>query len=233
MVSYNKHGGFMEFLYETHMHTMEVSACARSPAAQQVAVYKKRGYTGVIITDHFINGYSTCPKQLPWDKKMKFFVSGYEEAKKAGDICGLDVFLGWEFTIRGTDFLTYGLELEFLLDNPGVDMLDIDDYSALVRRSGGFLAQAHPYRNEYYIEYPYPVEPHLIDAVEVFNSMDNDTSNAEALAFANENDLPIQAGSDSHGRGYTFYSGIKLSEKAKSIHDIIDAIKSRNVVLIR
>jgi len=54
----------MEFLYETHMHTSEVSACAVISAEQQVAAYKKRGYCGIISTDHFINGYSTCPKEL-------------------------------------------------------------------------------------------------------------------------------------------------------------------------
>ena len=101
----------MSFKYETHMHTSEVSACAVSPAAEQVRAYSARGYAGVIVTDHFINGFSTCPGKLPWDKKMKHIVSGYELAKKAGDKYGMDVFLGWEFTIRGSDFLTYGLAL--------------------------------------------------------------------------------------------------------------------------
>ena len=222
----------MEFLYETHMHTSEVSACARATAEQQVVLYKKMGYTGVIITDHFINGYTTTPKNLPWNKKMEFFVSGYENAKKAGDICGLDVFLGWEFTIRGSDFLTYGLDLGFLLGNPDVDQLEIDKYSRLVRENGGFLAQAHPYRDEYYIEHPFPTAPNYIDAVEAYNSMDKEHSNLQALGFADENDLPIQAGTDSHGRGNTSYSGIILSKKAESIFDIINAIKTRNVTLI-
>ena len=222
----------MEFIYETHMHTSEISACARATAEKQVLTYKKMGYAGIIITDHFINGYSTCPKVMPWDKKMKFFASGYENAKKAGDKYGLDVFFGWEFTIRGADFLTYGLDLDFLLDNPNVDRLEIEDYSRLVRASGGFLAQAHPYRNEYYIEHPFPVEPQLLDAVEVYNSMDNEYSNSQAMGFAEENNLPIQAGTDAHGRGYTPYSGIRLQEKAGTIFDIINAIKRKNITLV-
>jgi len=186
----------------------------------------------VIFTDHFIKGYTTCPKNLPWNKKMEFFASGYKKAKKAGDMYDLDVFFGWEFTIRGADFLTYGLDIDFLLANPGLDMLEIGKYSRLVRENGGFLAQAHPYRDEHYIEHPFPVEPYYMDAVEVFNSMDKDYSNAQALEFARKNDLPFQAGSDSHGRGHTFYSGIKLRQKAKSIFDIIDAIKGKSVTLI-
>ena len=223
----------MEYLYETHMHTSEVSACAASSAAQQVDSYKNRGYTGIIVTDHFINGYSTCPKKLPWDAKMKHIVSGYIEAKKAGDRCGLDVFLGWEFTVRGSDFLTYGLDLEFLLANPDLDKLNIEEYSALVRKCGGFLAQAHPYRDAWYIEYKFPVQHQLVDAIEVFNPLDTNKSNAKALAFALQHDLPMQAGSDSHDRDHTFYSGIKLQYKAESIFDIIEAIKSKSAEIIK
>jgi len=222
----------MGFLYETHMHTSEVSGCAVSTAAQQVYSYKKRGYTGIIITDHFTNGYSTIPKKIPWDKKMAHFVSGYLEAKKAGDTCGLDVFLGWEFTIRGSDFLTYGLDLDFLNGNPKFDKLGIEDYSALVRENGGFLVQAHPYRDACYIENKFPVAPNLIDGIEVYNAMDPMRTNAMALSFAKHNNLPMQAGTDCHSVHAPHLSGIKLRKKAESIYDIIDAIKNREVELI-
>jgi len=222
----------MEYKYETHMHTAEVSACAVKYAAQQVAAYKDRGYTGVIITDHFINGYTTCPKELPWDEKMRYIVTGYEEAKKTGDKIGIDVFLGWEFTVKGSDFLTYGLGLDFLLANRNIDKLGVEPYSALVRENGGFLAQAHPYRDQYYIENKYPVAPHLIDAVEVYNVMDRDSANEKAFAYALKNNLPMLAGTDSHGRGNMFYSGVILTKRAESIYDIIDAIKARQAKLI-
>jgi len=214
------------------MHTAEVSACAVKFAAQQVAAYKNRGYTGIIITDHFVNGYTTCPKDLPWDKKMRFFLTGYEEAKKMGDEIGLDVFLGWEYSIKGSDFLTYGLGLDFLLKHPNVDLLKIEKYSALVRESGGFIAQAHPYRDEYYVERPYPVAPYLIDSVEVINIMDRNESNEKAFKFAEKNNLPMQAGTDDHGRGNKAYSGIILENKAETIFDIINAIKKKEVSLI-
>jgi len=214
------------------MHTSQVSGCAVSSAAQQVAAYKEIGYTGIIVTDHFINGYTSCPNSLPWDKKMKHFVSGYTSAKKAGDKIGLSVFLGWEFTIRGADFLTYGLDLDFLQAHPGLDVLGIDDYSSLVRKSGGYLAQAHPYRDAHYIEHNYPVAPHLIDGVEVCNAMDSFEANAKAFAFAEEHDLPKQAGTDSHMAGGYLYSGIALREKAESIYDIIEAIRSGDVELL-
>jgi hypothetical protein len=220
------------YYYETHMHTSEVSSCAGSSAEEQVYSYKKRGYTGVIITDHFINGNSTCPKGLPWDRKMKHFVSGYVKAKEAGEKYGLDVFLGWEFTIRGSDFLTYGLDVDFLIKNPNLDKLAIEDYSMLVRDSGGYLAQAHPFRDEWYIEHKRPVEPSLLDGVEIHNSMDSGKNNAKARELAKQHDLPVQAGSDSHNIFHSRYSGIKLGSKADSIFDIINAIKTSAVGLI-
>jgi len=222
----------MEYLYETHLHTSEVSACAVSSAEQQAATYRKKGYAGIIVTDHFINGYTTCPKNLPWVKKMEFFVSGYEAAKSAGDKIGLDVFFGWEFTIKGADFLTYGLDLEFLVSHPRLDLMKIEDYSALIRKSGGYLAQAHPYRDAYYIENKQPVHPRLLDGVEVNNSYDRDEINFRAYAFALENDLPMQSGTDSHGKSDRRFSGIILEKKAETIHDIIDAIKAHKVKLI-
>jgi len=220
------------YKYETHMHTSEVSACAISSAHQQVETYKMMGYTGIIITDHFVNGYSTCPRKLDWEKKMQHIVSGYLKAKKAGDKHGLDVFLGWEYTISGLDFLTYGLDLEFMIAHPNFDRLGIEDYSALVRKNGGYLAQAHPYRKAWYLENSSPVSPHLIDGVEVYNIQDDYYSNEEALTFAKKHDLPIQGGTDSHRTYGHGYSGIKLSKRAESIHDIINEIKAKNVEII-
>jgi len=225
----------MSFSYETHMHTSEGSGCGRNTGAEQVRAYKKRGYAGIIITDHFINGYSSCPRgvKMPWEKKMDYVMAGYNAAKAEGDRVELDVFFGWEYTIRGSDFLTYGLDHDFLLAHPDLDKLEIEEYSKIVRENGGFLAQAHPYRDRPYIQNKLPVEPQYMDAVEVYNASDNDDaiSNGQSLAFAKKNNLPQIAGGDSHGISFTA-SGIVLENRAESIFDIIDAIKAKKVSLI-
>jgi len=233
MATNQYHGGYMEYLYETHMHTSEVSACADSTAAQQVHFYKKRGYTGVIITDHFVNGHTTCPPDISWDEKMHHFVTGYNEAKQAGKRCGLDVFFGWEYSLGGSDFLTYGLDLDFLLNNPNMDKMHIEDYSTLVRSSGGYLAQAHPFREAWYIENTTPVDHYLIDGVEVYNAMESRKNNIKAMEFAKRYNLPEQAGSDSHTVRFPHSSGIKLYSKAETIQDIIRAIKNKEVTIVR
>ncbi len=221
------------YLYETHMHTSPASYCAVSTPEEQVRAYKERGYTGVIVTDHFINGNSGCPRDLPWNEAMEFFVLGYEKAKAEGKKIGLDVFFGFEYAIFGTEFLTYGLTPDFLFAHPGMDKLTAEEYSALVRANGGYLAQAHPYRTAPFIRNPYPVDPALIDGIEVYNDGNYDaTSNDQAYEFAFLHDLPMQAGTDSHSADLPFTSGIGLQEKARSIFDIIEAIKTGQVELI-
>jgi hypothetical protein len=221
------------YLYETHMHTAPVSACASSSPARQVQAYKKRGYAGIIVTDHFINGNSGCPSRLPWEEKIAFFISGYERAKAEGELCGLDVFFGFEYNVNGLEFLTYGITPEILLSNPGMDRLSAASFSAFVRENGGYLAQAHPFRSAVWISNPGPAEPGLMDGMEVLNaSMDNRTNN-KALEFARRHGLAMQAGSDSHHFSDNAMSGISLSKKASNIFDIIYEIKSGTAELIK
>ena len=222
------------FLYETHLHTSNVSACAVSSGAEQARAYKARGYSGIIVTDHFFTGNICHTGASSWDKKLEFFASGYGAAKSIGDKIGLDVFFGWEYTIYGSDFLTYGLDVDFLLANPRLaGTVRIEEYSRLVRKHGGYLAQAHPFREAFWIKSPGAVSPSLIDGVEVHNSSMTDACNKKAHRFAKKHSLPMQAGSDSHdAESYRGTSGIKLNQKAKSIHDIILAIKSGDVELI-
>ena len=221
-------------LYETHLHTSTVSACANSTPLEQVNAYKQRGYTGVIVTDHFYTSYARHSGKSSWQGKIEFFASGFCEAKKAGSLLGLDVFFGWEYTAEGLDFLTYGLDESFLLKNPQLERgVTIKEYSRLVRDNGGYLAQAHPCREAYWIDNPRTADPKLIDGVEVLNTSDTDRANQKARKFAKANRLPIQAGSDSHSHcmGYAA-SGVILERKADSIHDIISEIRTFRVQLI-
>ena len=222
----------MQFLYETHLHTAESSACAGSTAAEQVRAYKARGYTGIIVTDHFLNGNSSCPPGFPWREKILHFSRGYEAAKREGEKRGLDVFFGLEYSIYGSDFLIYGLDAEFLQSSLAFADLPIKECGSVVRRRGGYIAQAHPYQSWSLSIDSRPAHPSLLDGVEVFNLSKQPEANRKALEFARANNLPIQAGSDSHSAGNEFASGIILQKKAESVFDIIDAIKANEIELI-
>ena len=66
----------MLYRYETHMHTSEASACAVSTGAQMADAHKAAGYTGIIVTDHFFNGNSAVPRDLPWEERIDLFCKG-------------------------------------------------------------------------------------------------------------------------------------------------------------
>ena len=226
---------YKRFLYETHMHTAESSFCSITRARDHVRTYKERGYAGIIVTDHFrTRNFQRCLLKngkplITWEEKVEFFLRGYKNAKKAGDEIGLDVFLGWEFFTEGSEFLTYGLDENFLLSHKDLDRMPIKEYSELVRKAGGYLAQAHPYREK--DGRSIPVNPKLIDGVEIYNAgrTHKGKENAKAIVFAREYNLPVQAGTDAHLPKLPFYSGIKMEKRAESIFDIIRAIKAREV----
>jgi histidinol phosphatase-like PHP family hydrolase len=220
------------YKYETHLHTSPTSACAVSTPRQQVMGYKELGYTGIIVTDHFVNGSSGCPRFIPWEDKMKYMIGGYEEAKKVGDEVGLDVFLGWEYSHFGTDFLTYGLGLDFLVQFTEMEDMTPREYCDVVHAYGGIVVQAHPFRTGWWIQSPRPVDPKLLDAIEVYNAALDDETNAKAAAFAKEYSMAGIAGTDCHHHDITFFSGITLKKKAETIQDIMAAIRARKAGLI-
>ena len=223
------------YKYETHIHTHPVSACGHNTPQEMVRAYKDKGYAGFIITEHFFNGNTGCRPNLPWADKVDYFLTSYNEAKDEGERLDFDVFLGWEYAIQGSEFLTYGLTEDFLYKNVDCHLLDIEAYSTLVRANGGYLAQAHPYRQEFWVKHPFPVAPHLIDGIEVYNANQPPEANQKAMDFAILHNLPKQSGSDAHSTQIGYggpAGGIILKERAKSIQDIITVIKGHSIECI-
>ena len=91
------------YLYETHLHTKGVSACGSSEPEDYIEVYKRAGYTGLIVTDHFFNGNSGIESSLPWEEKVCKYCSGYERALAAAKGKDFDVFFGIEYNFQGDE----------------------------------------------------------------------------------------------------------------------------------
>ena len=68
----------MEYIYETHCHSAQCSLCAKSSAQALVYAYHKAGYTGLVLTDHFIYGNTAVPQDLPWE----VFLMGLAQAER-------------------------------------------------------------------------------------------------------------------------------------------------------
>jgi hypothetical protein len=226
----------MAYLYETHLHTSQGSLCGVSKGRDYIGKYLDLGYTGIMITDHFYRGNCAVERGLPWDRWVEKFCGGYEDAREEGERRGLDVFFGWEETFDGDDYLVYGLDKEWLLAHPGVRRWTRKEQFDEVRRFGGCVVQAHPFRQHHYIHCLH-LSPGCVDAVEAANGGNYEASyDALAWVYAKRAKLPVTAGTDIHSvddvRPDTVF-GVYLENKMSSIADYVEAIRNNSVGLLK
>lgn len=224
----------MPYRYETHLHTSQGSACGFSTGREIVQLYKEMGYRGIIVTDHFFRGNSAVPRDLPWREKIELFCAGYEDALAEGKRCGLDVFFGWEQRFKGDEFLVYGLDKQWLLEHPEMELWTRRDQLEQVRRAGGCVVQPHPFRDRDYIK-QILLGLQFADAIEVANAGNQPYNDAYALRYAREYDLFVTAGSDNHWADDPKWRegqlmGIEVDEPLCSIHDYVRLIRQRGPV---
>lgn len=192
------------YWYELHLHTAETSRCGRAPARDMVKAYAEKGFSGLVVTDHFINGNSYANEPAEWKDKMDVYLRGYEAALEAGEEFGIRVYFGVEYTHmggNGEDYLLLGLKPEHLyLELKNCDTWSIEYLCKVVHALGGIVIRAHPYRVARYIAHPGVDRPGLdIDAIEVFNAgNDEELYNRQAVELALREGKPWTAGSDTH-----------------------------------
>lgn len=212
------------YRYEMHCHTIETSKCAIVKAADLVDHYKHIGFDGVVITDHFLNGNTIVPRDLPWAERIEQYTLGYRNAKKRGDEIGLDVFFAWEFSAGGgSDFLTYGLDVDWLLAHENVDKMKINDYADLVHGDGGYLVHAHPFREAAYIDMIRLV-PRKVDAVEIVNACRSEFENRMAAQYADNYNLHAFCGTDNHSGIRPSIAALEIPFRAKNTAEILEAV---------
>ena len=223
----------MSYRYETHMHTVEGSACGRSTGKEMVRAYKEAGYTGVFVTDHFFNGNCAIDRDLSWEEKVEQFCKGYENAKEEGDKIGLDVFFGFEYCVDAADFLVYNLSKEWLLKYPDIDKWEPRKAFAQMHADGGFIVHAHPFRERDYINHIH-LFPRDVDGGEIINGgqMDYPLMNERAKIYAMMYELPVSCGSDSHFAGSLPGCGIEVEKKVTHPLDYLEYMKAGELVLL-
>lgn len=227
------------YKYETHLHTSEGSACASSTGAEMARAHKAAGYDGIFVTDHFFNSNTTVPRGLPWERRVELYCKGYENAAEEGAKIGLDVFFGIEWTVNGADFLIYNKDKQWMLENEQLLMFTEErDFFNEVRRSGGYVVHAHPFREADYIPY-ISLYPHHVDAVEVVNTRNSDPLfggntcyNDRAKLYAEMFGLPQTGGSDTHSAAQIVNGGVLLPERVITPADYIRQVLNGTAVLL-
>lgn len=226
------------YLYETHLHTNMVSACAWNTPEEMVRAAKDKGYAGIFVTEHNWRGNSCIDREIPWEDWIDGLAASYYAAKQEGEKVGLSVFFAYEAGFQGkrhhgAEFLIYGLTPEWLKQNPEIRDMDAPEHLALVRSAGATIVHAHPYREAWYIEQAFLL-PGSVDAVEAVNSAHSHSRSGahnravfdeRAIAYAREHGLPMTAGSDIHNSDL-FGGGVAFKEPLGSIQDYCSRILS-------
>ncbi len=220
------------YLYETHLHTYPVSKCAKKSAEAEECLrfYKSLGYDGIFITNHFLDGNINISSDVPYQERIEFYFSDYENALKLSDEVGIKVFCGIESSYCGTDFLVYGLNKEWFLQHPEcMEYKNKTDQLSLFAEHGALIIQAHPYREAAYINH-IRLFPRHVHGVEVINASVGEFGNQMAAAYAEAYGLCVCAGSDNHkGAGVGKLAGVSTEQPLESTADFIAAVKERKL----
>ncbi len=144
----------MAYLYETHLHTLPVSACARAELRETLECYRQAGYAGVFLTNHFLDSnIDRSIRELPYHQRIDYYFDSCEEGRRIGEAPGFSVFPGIEMGYGGTDFLVYGIDREWCHAHEDMDRMPKSQLLELMREQGALLIQAHPFRESRSIDH--------------------------------------------------------------------------------
>lgn len=223
------------YFYETHMHTCESSACGHDTSVDMAKAHKEAGYTGMIITNHNWGGNTCIDRSLPFSDFVDKFYECYYPAKEWGDANDFQVFYGYEAGFDGTEFLVYGLTIEWMKNHPELRDATVEEQFWLVNSQGGLVIHAHPYREAPYLD-TIRLYPEYVHGAEVLNGghtspkskgafANNPIFNEKAIVYAKEHGFVVTGGSDTHSVDL-FGGGVAFKNKLQSIEDYIARIKS-------
>lgn len=215
-----------QYLYDMHVHTVETSFCGRVSGKELVHLYKAAGYDGVVITDHYYDGFFEALPPMPWNEKIDAFLDGYSAALAEGIKEGLHVLMGMEirFTESFNDYLVYGVHRDLLIAYPELYKLGLKDFYSFAQAHGLVVFQAHPFRPGCS-----PADPALLHGAEVYNGNSrHDSSNKSAIEFAQRHHLKEIAGSDFHQVEDVAAAGIFLPYQPEDSVDLSSWLRNES-----
>ncbi len=221
-----------KYKLEMHFHTSETSPCGEVKGKDGAELYKKAGYDGVVVTDHFFkNTLGTRDEsKYTWEEAVDKFLVGYYAAKEA-ETENFKVILGMEirFTDAGNDFLVYGVTEEFLKENPWIHCENLEYFYNICDKYNLLIAQAHPFREKCYF-----AQAEFLHGIEVFNgNPDHDSRNILAEKAAEIYNLIEFKGSDFHEEIGISHNHFLVDELPMNSQELVNIIKKQNPSKIR
>ncbi len=216
------------YKYDLHVHTAEVSSCGQLKAEQVIKLYKKAGFEGLVITDHFTEGYFHNLKFSGWEEKIDQYMLGYRKAFKAGKKEKIKVLFAMElsFNQENGDFLVYGINEDFLKTFRSIHKGDLKDFKKIIEGKDILIYQAHPFRSK-------PANPQFLDGMEVYNGNPrHNNNNEQAFKYARKHQLKMISGSDCHQLEDVATGGIIVKKQISDENQLVKVLKNNQFDLL-
>ena len=216
------------YKYEMHVHTCPCSGGGKD-IREHIDDLIAKGYTGMVVTNHFYAGDNRIDRELPWAEFVDAYRQDYLYGLEYAQTVDFDLLFGLEENVgNGREILLYGITPELIESHPELKRASAEKYAEVVHAAGGLVYQAHPYRARDYIRNPFPLEClDLLDGIEVYNAGNVPEWNETARVFAEERGLSCIAGSDGHKIGSAGRAGIATKERIKTNSDIVRILKAK------
>ncbi len=194
---------------DLHVHS-GFSVCASVDYKQVVSAYSQAGID-IVLCNHY-NALYTKKFGGAYDENdyPKRFVDEFFATRDEGKAHGVKVFFGIEVALSLPDcpyaeFLIYGADPQFLLDNPRIYALNQSELYSLCKQNGLLFVQAHPFRIE---QGHFPHDMNCVDGVEINCHSRFLKEEDKVRELARKNDLIVTCGSDFHRLGQQGAGGI-------------------------
>ena len=223
------------YKYQIHTHTAPCSKCATMTPAELIGSLIAGGYSGCVLTNHFLKGNSGIDRNLPWNEFVACYEKDYVECKKAAEGYDLDIIFGIEEQLfDGLEILCYGITPQFLYDNPQLTEFSLKVWSAALHNFGALCIQAHPFRHRGYIPNPRLLPTEYIDGIEVFNFSNKPEENELAANAASKYpDWILVSGADAHSGDLVCCAGIEAETRITNEKVLADVLNSGKYKLIK
>ncbi len=218
----------MKYKYEMHCHTAMVSQCGQMQPKDIVQMYRDRGYSGLVVTEHY-SPLTFGANSYKANKLIDFYLSSYYEMKQY-ETEDFTVFFGMELRHFGTgaDYLIYGVEPDWLRRQSNLLVKWEKQVYRLMHEQGYLVFQAHPFR-----PYILRCNPKYIDGIEVYNGKCDKKTNDKALRWAEQTGKLVVSGSDFHEGAQLARGGIITNRPICDNADLVKVLQSQNFELIK
>ncbi len=126
-------------LIDVHAHASEISRCCKANSYEVLTAARDAFIDGIALTNHYAKKYINDGDPESFAKR---YVDAYYNTKKLGDEMGMPVFFGIEISVEYQKYvhmLVYGVDTDFILQNPEIYDYSFEKLHKTVHESGGVL----------------------------------------------------------------------------------------------